>query len=140
MVALRIPEPQMALALDAMRMMELQANEHVILYEDEEAGQLQVRDALASPNVSVLWSKDIPKSAYDQRKVYAEAQDMLDTLRRRRVVLAILAACAYAPDTPAWSITEGEGGQVTLNMRGLPFPLTFDAEHWIAFKADVSSI
>lgn len=66
-----IDETKMAMALDAMRRVELQANETITLHED--GASYYVVDAT-------------------EQRTWAEAQAVLDTLRRRRVILAIVAA------------------------------------------------
>lgn len=89
---LPIDETKMAAALDAMRMVELQANETITLGEMRpEQGEetYAICDELAGV---VLWESPIPRKPYDQDRAWKAAQEKLDELRRRRVVLAIVAA------------------------------------------------
>lgn len=88
-----IDETKMAMALDAMHMVELQANETIQLQHDETRGEYVITDETEQrAQFKTLWSLPVPRKEYERNKAWKEAQVQLDTLRRRRVVLAIVAA------------------------------------------------
>lgn len=78
-----LSEPTMRAALDAMRMVEQQAAEHIVIGRNA-AGALYIEDGLAPLGSKILWVQKKTQTRED-----AEAR--LDELRRRRVVLAIVA-------------------------------------------------
>lgn len=77
-----LSDAQAVVLVDLMRMVETQARENVVL--EESSTHWTIRDKLADPQVAVLWVKI--KRNFGRPK----AEEQLDFLRRRRVILAIM--------------------------------------------------
>lgn len=86
---MEIDEARMAKCLDIWAMVEAQANETIELGETDDGSEFVIIDQIAG---RILYSIAAPRKDYPRARAWSEAQAKLHELRKRRVVLAIVAA------------------------------------------------